>query len=226
LTSLKKQTSGVGTPIYMAPEVLDGSTYSTSADVYSYSMLLLELFTGVEPYSNDRFPAPWHIARFISQGRRLPIPSIVPPFVAKLIRSGWKQNPAERLTFDEIITVITTGHLNDDSSSSDSNSDTSSGDEEEEKKEQEVKTKSHGSHKPRKKHHKHKAKEKDKVAEDDGSADIEEENVAGGDGGRDTLDYEDATVVDTDQSNDSAFGADAPFPSRVRRLSMSENDFV
>ena len=106
LTPLKKQTTGVGTPIYMAPEVLEGSQYSTSADVYSFAVLLLELYTAVEPYATDSFPAPWHIARFVTQGRRLPIPDTVPRAIAALIDHGWRQKPAERPTFDDIADAL------------------------------------------------------------------------------------------------------------------------
>ena len=107
LTPLKKQTTGVGTPIYMAPEVLEGSQYSTSADVYSFAVLLLELYTAVEPYATDSFPAPWHIARFVTQGRRLPVPASVPRPIAALIEHGWRHKPAERPTFDDIAEALT-----------------------------------------------------------------------------------------------------------------------
>jgi len=222
LTSLKKQTSGVGTPIYMAPEVLEGSTYSTSADVYSYAMLLLELYTGVEPYSNDRFPAPWHIARFISQGRRLPIPSMVPPFFSKLIRAGWKQNPRERPTFDEIITALTTGNISgddDDESSSDAKSDTSSGEDEE----QEKNTKKH--HKGKKKHHDHHKKEAEAAKDDHSDLSlIEESNDDDNDSG-DLIDYSSVAIVDTaDPMPDESEDAGPRYPSRVRRLSISDSD--
>ena len=106
LTPLKKQTTGVGTPIYMAPEVLEGSQYSTSADVYSFAVLLLELYTAAEPYATDAFPAPWHIARFVTQGHRLPVPATVPPPIAALIEHGWRQHPAERPTFDDIAEAL------------------------------------------------------------------------------------------------------------------------
>jgi len=224
LSSLKKQTSGVGTPIYMAPEVLEGSTYSTSADVYSYSMLLLELFTGVEPYSNDRFPAPWHIARFISQGRRLPIPSIVPPLFAKLIRVGWKQNPADRPTFDDIITIITTGNISADEcdTSDDVKSDTSSSSEDE-------KAKRHKS-KP-KKHHKHKDKSKE-VSNKESLSSVEDfpnGNAAADED--DDLTFTSVPIIDADirdddddDDDDNIKSIEPERPSHVRRLSMSFSD--
>merc|ERR1712130_764110 len=41
----------VGTPIYMAPEVLQKENYSARADVYSFAIVLSELFTNRQPYS-------------------------------------------------------------------------------------------------------------------------------------------------------------------------------
>merc|ERR1711934_1247513 len=41
----------VGTPSYMAPEVLRKGKYSEKADVYSFGVLLLEVYTGQYPYS-------------------------------------------------------------------------------------------------------------------------------------------------------------------------------
>jgi serine/threonine protein kinase len=50
-----KLTKGVGTLIYQAPELLQGSTsyLMDKADIYSYSMLLYQMFTGATPYTDD-----------------------------------------------------------------------------------------------------------------------------------------------------------------------------
>jgi len=100
MTRAKKLTGGVGTPIYMAPEVLDGEPYSASADVYSFGMLMYELFTAKEPYLTPEFTAPWHIAQFVAAGKRLEIPADVPRGVAELITVCWAHDPAKRPTFE------------------------------------------------------------------------------------------------------------------------------
>lgn len=41
----------VGTPVYMAPEVLSTQKYSAKADVYSFGILLLEIISEIKPYS-------------------------------------------------------------------------------------------------------------------------------------------------------------------------------
>jgi serine/threonine protein kinase len=43
-------TAGIGTPVYMAPEILDDQQYTNAADVYSYAILLLELYANKMPY--------------------------------------------------------------------------------------------------------------------------------------------------------------------------------
>jgi len=100
MSRAKKLTGGVGTPIYMAPEVLDGEPYSASADVYSFGMLMYELFTAKEPYLTPEFTAPWHIAQFVAAGKRLEIPADVPSGIAALITVCWAHEPAKRPTFE------------------------------------------------------------------------------------------------------------------------------
>jgi serine/threonine protein kinase len=53
----RKMTKGVGTLIYQAPEIINGeSNYAIDkTDVYSYGMLLYELFTQKEPYSEPPY---------------------------------------------------------------------------------------------------------------------------------------------------------------------------
>lgn len=43
----------------MAPEVLENDGYSKAADVYSFGILMHEVYTGKEPYSEFDFKKPW-----------------------------------------------------------------------------------------------------------------------------------------------------------------------
>jgi len=103
----KNLTGGVGTPIYMAPEVLDGEKYTTSADVYSFAMLLLELYSAEEPYNTDKFKTPWQIAQFVTAGNRLDIPKDFPPEISQLIAQCWDNDPSARPSFDYCSEVLT-----------------------------------------------------------------------------------------------------------------------
>lgn len=46
----------VGSPIYMAPEVLRGEPYSMQADVWSLGVTLFEMLFGKCPYEDHTIP--------------------------------------------------------------------------------------------------------------------------------------------------------------------------
>jgi mitogen-activated protein kinase kinase kinase 7 len=43
-------TRGIGTPLYMAPEVFGTSSYTSKCDVYSFGITLCEMYTRRRPY--------------------------------------------------------------------------------------------------------------------------------------------------------------------------------
>eukprot|EP01107_Rhizomastix_libera_P004069 TRINITY_DN1705_c2_g1_i2.p1 TRINITY_DN1705_c2_g1~~TRINITY_DN1705_c2_g1_i2.p1 ORF type:complete len:1208 (-),score=319.24 TRINITY_DN1705_c2_g1_i2:43-3381(-) len=101
----QQMTAAVGTPSFIAPEVIGESskaTYSLSGDVFSFAMLLWNLWTEVEPYAE--YKTVFAIYAFIMDGKRLPIPSDCP--FASLIQKCWAQNPDSRPTFEEIVDLI------------------------------------------------------------------------------------------------------------------------
>jgi serine/threonine protein kinase len=104
--------SRVGTPAWMAPEVLCGEPYSLKADVYSFGVILWEIVHRARPFQDLNA---WAIAYQVGmQGRRLPIPFAnpevrgeVPPIVAYMITQCWRPE-AERPTFETIIEQLLT----------------------------------------------------------------------------------------------------------------------
>lgn len=60
---VSKSGEFVGTPLYMAPEVLHGAIASEQSDVYGVGALLYELVTGIAP--RDRLPEDAPLARWI-----------------------------------------------------------------------------------------------------------------------------------------------------------------
>eukprot|EP00727_Mastigamoeba_balamuthi_P013046 m51a1_g8364 putative protein serine threonine (1457) ;mRNA; r:127127-133694 len=96
-----KYTNGVGTPIYMAPEIIANNPYGPKADVYSYGVTLLELVTEEVPY--ETFENQFAITRFVSDGSRLDVPECP---VADLIRKCWAQSQEERPDFNTVELLV------------------------------------------------------------------------------------------------------------------------
>ena len=90
-------TKGVGTPIYMAPEMISKEKYKKAADVYSFGVMLFECFKWGDAYPKEQFKFPWSVANFVSSGKRLPIPSTIPQAIQECIVDCWKQEPSQRI---------------------------------------------------------------------------------------------------------------------------------
>jgi serine/threonine protein kinase len=94
----------IGTPVYMAPEIWNKSSYSEKADVYSWSLVLYFLVARKEPYSEvGRFDLAKHIA--VLQKRPI-IPDYCPPDLSNLMSACWDPDPDKRPSFSEITTSL------------------------------------------------------------------------------------------------------------------------
>ncbi|KAK8886512.1 hypothetical protein M9Y10_041976 [Tritrichomonas musculus] len=97
----------VGTPICIAPELFmdefEDGTYGFPVDVYSYSILLYQIFSNRITFDDQRpIRSPQSYMRNISKGLRPKRPANIPDHYWELIQNCWKQNPQERPTFEEI----------------------------------------------------------------------------------------------------------------------------
>ena len=93
-------TKGLGTPQYMAPEILEGSKQATfdfasSYDVYSYSIVAYETWTTEQAYSSLSLNH-FELAEYVMAGKRPEIPKTIGPVIAEVIRQCWDQDPAKR----------------------------------------------------------------------------------------------------------------------------------
>ncbi|ELP91288.1 protein serine/threonine kinase, putative [Entamoeba invadens IP1] len=103
-------TKGVGTPMYMAPEVMDQQKYKMPCDVFSLAVSFYEGYTWITPYPVSDFKFPWHIANFVIEGKRLPKPSSMPDWVYSIISQSWEQEPVDRLTIDNFVNKTKEGY--------------------------------------------------------------------------------------------------------------------
>jgi len=96
--SLIDRGGAVGTPLYMAPEVMDGAPFTEKSDVYSFGLVLWALLSNQPPFgeleqlSNDSF------ADSVCSGHRPEIPADSPPPLRRLITECWADEPADRPT--------------------------------------------------------------------------------------------------------------------------------
>jgi len=92
----------IGTPLWMAPEVLLNKEYNESADVYSYGIVLWELFTREDPFPNiENFDT--MLEAVCRNNERPNIPDNCPATLKKLIQKCWSPKPNARPTFEEIL---------------------------------------------------------------------------------------------------------------------------
>ena len=71
----------LGSPIYMAPEVIKGEVYSNKADIWSLGVVLYEMIFGHCPFMSNS------IAKLIEvlTTQKLTFPNNISPFVANLL---------------------------------------------------------------------------------------------------------------------------------------------
>ena len=92
---------------YMAPEVLRRENYTHKADVFSFGVVLYEMFSGMRAYADPEH-ANMSVAALneaILQGSR-PDTSPLDDSLRSLIERCWSQHPHERPTFKQIYTEL------------------------------------------------------------------------------------------------------------------------
>lgn len=102
-SSGSQMTLMIGTPLYMAPEVLSGKDYGPKADIFSYAILLWQTFTESYPYEDIQSFIP-----YVKSGQRETIPPECPAEYSTLITECWSQNPDLRPCLLLLILVPTT----------------------------------------------------------------------------------------------------------------------
>ncbi|ELP90009.1 protein serine/threonine kinase, putative [Entamoeba invadens IP1] len=99
-------TKGIGTPKFMAPEVLNGENYRQPADVFSFAVTMYECFTWTESYTKDKFKFCWNVVDFVTKGSRLEQTTLISDEEYALIDKSWKPNPHDRLPIVSITNTL------------------------------------------------------------------------------------------------------------------------
>jgi len=98
---------GLGTPLYMAPEILGSNkTYTQSADVYSFGIMLAHIWNEKSPYSDLHFDTPWALANYVSSGNRPQIEEGCPQAYFQLMTQCWQADPSQRPSFQQCVEFL------------------------------------------------------------------------------------------------------------------------
>lgn len=103
---VQAKTTQAGTPAYMAPELLRNRAYNKSVDVYSFGILLFEIFSGEIPFRAYDVEG---INRAVCNGERPRIPTLDTPIeIRELMEDCWDQNATRRPSFSIITQRLAT----------------------------------------------------------------------------------------------------------------------
>ena len=99
-------TTCIGSPMYMAPELLEGKSYNSSVDVYAFSMLAYEIVSGKEPYFELGKLLPVQLALKVEKGYRPTLNVGMTRKMKNLLSRCWSPNEEELPSFDEICKLL------------------------------------------------------------------------------------------------------------------------
>jgi len=97
-----------GTPGYMAPELREeGIVPSRKSDIFSFSMIIIEIYTGDYPFANKRFRNKDQVFFAISNGSRPEKPKSEDfedfgSQLWELTRRCWARSPIDRPEMDKV----------------------------------------------------------------------------------------------------------------------------
>ena len=106
----KIMTKNVGTPHWMAPELLSSNNgYDNKVDVYSYAIVCWECVTCALPYPD--LDSTQIIAKVLVDDLRPELPPNLPQSLKALITDCWERDPKLRPTFGQIVRRFKSGEI-------------------------------------------------------------------------------------------------------------------
>ncbi|CAG9768721.1 unnamed protein product [Ceutorhynchus assimilis] len=102
LTSIK------GTPLYMAPELIDELPYDYNADLWSLGCIIYELLMGTPPFCTNSI---LHLIKKI-KSEQIKWPTFLSPDCISFLKGLLQKNPSKRLTWNQILNhSFVKGHI-------------------------------------------------------------------------------------------------------------------
>ncbi|XP_062519182.1 probable serine/threonine-protein kinase drkC [Corticium candelabrum] len=96
--------AGVGTARWRAPELTLREPYDTAVDVYSFGIVLWEIWTRQLPYDQYRFVH--QVTDAVVANERPVIPQDCPQPLAVIIKDCWSPRPSHRPSFGQVISQL------------------------------------------------------------------------------------------------------------------------
>ena len=100
-------------PVWLAPEILDGSPYDEAVDVYALGVIMWELLTRKQPFVEFGYEFSYQLEDAIRKGARPSLPiceggprSLVHVEFAALLQRCWIRNPLERPRSKEVAELL------------------------------------------------------------------------------------------------------------------------
>ena len=109
LATLKDKITGTvcGTPMYMAPEVMEGKVHTTKVDIYSFGLMMWEMWFGRSVFSEVRSDEFFRRIKDEHYRPQTPsddgrfIPNLPPAEWTELMTLSWHPDPSLRRTATE-----------------------------------------------------------------------------------------------------------------------------
>ena len=95
-----------GTPYWTAPEVLGGEPNTPASDVYSFGIVMWEVFSRKEPYDGFEGDASDAMEQIVLEGLRPDKLTTVSPDIMALMESCWQHDPAARPDFEALLSTL------------------------------------------------------------------------------------------------------------------------
>ena len=99
---LKKRAGATGTPYWMAPELLRGESHnSTASDVYSFGIILYEVYSRSDPYEGEDSK---EVVRLVMDKliNKRPVPMHMPATIQSIMNDCLVSDPEQRPSFNEL----------------------------------------------------------------------------------------------------------------------------